>query len=426
MYIINGILRTGHYPVIWKTSQIIPIPKPGKDLTNPINYRPISLLSSISKITEKVFLKRVKDFDNRGKIMIEEQFGFRSGHNTSLQVARIANSVIANYNKDNVTSMALLDIEKAFDTVWIDGIVYKLIRYKFPGYLIRLINNYLRDRKFYVKINKAVSKLRYSRAGVPQGSVPGPVLFSYFINDVPKFPKTNLAIYADDTAVYAHSFNTQVATKQCQIHCNQISDFARTWKIKINNNKTEHIVFTRKFTNTKVFEPLNIDSVKIKQAALQVRYLGVVMDKRLSFIPHIKNLVNKGHQIIRLLYSLLNRNSHLSTNNKKLLYTAIIRPAITYAAPIWCSASKTSINKLQRMQNKCIRLVLNKDRYTRIAELHTRSGIKPVDEYIKKLSYKFYKTQIKNSNLTRTLTDPAQINLLTKYCHKFTFSNLQL
>lgn len=219
MYIINGILKTGHYPINWKTSLIIPIPKPGKDLANPINYRPISLLNSLSKVTEKVILNRVKAFDRREKIMIEKQFGFRSGHNTSLQVARIANSVIANYNNDNVTSMAILDIEKAFDTVWIDGIVYKLIDYKFPGYLIHLVNNYLRDRRFQVKISEAISDLRYSRAGVPQGSVLGPVLFSYFINDVPKFPRTNLAIYADDTAVYAHSFNAQVATKQCQIHC---------------------------------------------------------------------------------------------------------------------------------------------------------------------------------------------------------------
>lgn len=161
-----------------------------------------------------------------------------------------------------------------------------------------------------------------------------------------------------------------------------ISDLARTWKIKLNNNKTEHMIFARKFTNTKVFEPLNIDSIKTKQAAQQVKYLGVVLDKRLSFAPHIKNLINKGHQIIRSLYSLLNRNSHLSIKNKKLLYTAIIRPIITYAAPIWYSASKNSKNKVQRLQNKCIRLVLNKHWNTRIDELHALSGIETIEEYV--------------------------------------------
>lgn len=424
MYIINGILKIGYYPKMWKNAAVIPIPKPGKDLTNPINYRPISLLSSISKVAEKLILKRIKDFDNKEKIMIDEQFGFRSGHSTSLQVARIANSIIANYNKNNVTSMVLLDIEKAFDTVWIDGIVYKLIQNKFPTYLVRLINNYLRERTFRVKINTQISELRCSRAGVPQGSVLGPVLFSYFINDLPKFPRTNLAIYADDTAVYAHSFNAQVATKQCQIHCNQISDFARTWKIKINKTKTEHLIFSRKFTNTKVLEPLNVESVKIRQAASEVSYLGVVMDKRLSFLQHIKSLVNKGHKIIRSLYPLLNRNSYLNVNNKKLLYTAVIRPIITYAAPIWCSASKTSFNRIQRIQNKCIRLILSKDRYTRIAELHQQAGIQKIDEFVRKVSMKFYQNQIKHSNLTTNLLDDQE--LARQQTHKFTYHKLQI
>lgn len=427
MYLINGMLKIGYFPNNWKTAIIIPIPKPGKDHTNPTNYRPISLLSSLSKVAEKIILKRIVDFDNKNKIMIEEQFGFRRGHNTSLQVARIANSIITHYNKSNVTSMTLLDIEKAFDTVWIDGIVSKLIKYKFPAYLIRLINNYLTNRTFKVKINEVLSIERSPKAGVPQGSVLGPVLFSYFINDIPKFVKTNLAIYADDTAVYAHSFNAQVATKQCEIHCNQISDFASTWKIKINKGKTEHIIFTRKFTNTKVYTPLNIDGMQVKQAAAgEVRYLGVIMDQRLSFGPHIKGLVNKGHKIIRSLYSLLNRNSHLSVGNKKLLYTAIIRPIITYACPIWCSASKTSINKLQRIQNKCIRLILTRDRYTKIKELHKLAGLQTIVEFTQKISNKFYKTQLKNSNLTRNLTNQAQLNLLGTYKHKHTFHKLSL
>lgn len=426
MYIINGILKTGHYPKTWKNATIIPIPKAGKDLTNPTNYRPISLLSTMSKIAEKVILKRIKDFDHKYSITLDEQFGFRTGHNTTLQVARIANSIIHNYNKNNVTSMALLDIEKAFDTVWIDGIVYKLIRYNFPAYLVYLLNNYLRQRQFRVKVNERESELRTSRAGVPQGSVLGPVLFTYFINDLPKFAKTNLAIYADDTAVYAHSFNAQVATKQCQIHCGQISDFARTWKIKLNNDKTEHIIFSRKFTNTKVLEPLNVENIKIRQAANEVRYLGVIMDKRLSFAPHIKSLVNKGHKTIRSLYPLLNRNSYLNVKNKKLLYTAIIRPAITYAGPIWCSTSKTSLNKLQRIQNKCLRLVLSRDRYTRIAELHRECDIPTIEDFIRKISIKFYREQITKSSLTSNLTDPLQIALARNQTHKPTFHKLDI
>lgn len=426
MYIINAILLTGYFPDKWKIAVVIPIPKPGKDLKNPINYRPISLLSCLSKIAEKAILHRIKTFENKKRIIIDEQYGFRSGHNTSLQVARIAHDIITHYNNDNVTSMTLLDIEKAFDTVWIDGIIFKLIKYKFPSYLVCLISNYLRNRKFSVNINRSYSDTKQSEAGVPQGSVLGPVIFTYFINDIPKFQKTKLAIYADDTAIIAHSFNAQVATKQSQIHCNQITDFTDTWKIKLNKNKTEHIIFSKKFTNLKVYEPLKIGETKIKQADKTVRYLGVVMDKRLSFNPHIKNLINKGHNALRALYPLFNKRSTLSVKNKKLLYTAIIRPTITYAAPVWCSASNTLHLKLQRLQNKCLRLILNADRYTRIEELHRAAGIESLKEFTRKLSLKFFKHQIKNSSLTKCITDQAQVNSLKRYKHKFIYSKLNI
>lgn len=426
MYIINAILVTGYYPVKWKAAIVAPIPKPGKDLSNPVNYRPISLLSSLSKVCEKIILRRIVDFSKHNDIMKDEQFGFRAGHSTSLQVARIAHSIISKFNTNSVTSMALLDVEKAFDTVWIDGIIYKLIELKFPRYLIQLINNYLRNRIFMVKINNSYSDIKKSEAGVPQGSVLGPVLFLYFINDIPNFQKTSLAIYADDTSVYAHSFNAQVATKQTQIHINQILEYTSKWKIKINNQKTEHIIFSRKFTNLNVFEPLRVEEIKIKQAEKHVKYLGVILDKRLSFVAHINNLTQKGHKAIRLLYPLLNKNSKLSVKNKRLLYTAVIRPTITYAAPVWCSVSKTAFKKLQRIQNKCLRLILNADRYTRITELHNVTKLETIQEYTTKISKNFYSHHIKNNPLTKNMTDPEQINSLASYKHKFLYHKLSL
>lgn len=342
-----------------------------------------------------------------------------------MQVARIAHAVTLNYNKSNVTSLVLLDIEKAFDTVWIDGIIYKLIKYKFPHSLVKLLQNYLVGRKFTIKVNNSYSETRFPKAGVPQGSVLGPVIFSYFMNDIPKFRQTNLAIYADDTAIYSHSFNAQVATKQTQIHVNLVSEFAKNWKIKINNNKTEHIIFSRKFTNTKVYEPLRVERMRIQQAQNSVKYLGVCLDKRMSFMGNTKNLTNKAHKTIRVLYPLLNRNSKLSISTKRLLDTAIIRPSITYASPVWCSMSKTSMTKIQRLQNKCLRLVLNKEWYTTINELHELAGIERIETFIKRLSIHFYTNQIKNSDLIKNMIlDRNALNSLPMTKHKFIYSKI--
>ena len=402
-YIINAILVHGYYPMAWKTAVVVPIRKPNKDASDPKNYRPISLLSAISKIAEKVILSRLNEIIKNKNLIIEEQFGFREGHGSDMQVARIANAITKNYSKGNVTSMALLDIEKAFDTVWTDGIIYKLIKSGIPKAFCRLLANYLKNRKFVVKIEEKLSTTRQIGAGVPQGSVLGPTLFNLYINDIPKFAKTSLAIYADDTAVYGHSYYAQVATKQIQIHLNMILAYAKQWKIKINNNKTEHILFTKKFTNTKIFTPLNVNGMCIPVAG-KVKYLGVFLDKGMSFVPHINHLVNKGLRAIRQLYPLLNRYSALSIKNKKLLYTAIIKPIITYAAPIWCSASKTQINKIQRIQNKCLRLILNANRLTKIKTLHNKTGLMTINQHVKLTATKFYKIQTKKSKLTKNMT----------------------
>lgn len=402
-YIINSILKTGHYPNSWKTAIVVPIPKPNKDGSDPINYRPISLLSSLSKIAEKVILGRINKYNVVKNIIKKEQFGFRSGHSTSMQVARIANDITINFNKKNVTAVALLDIEKAFDTVYIDGLIYKLIKNEFPRYLVTILDSYLKNRNFCVKINNSISSLRHPKAGVPQGSVLGPALFNYMINDLPLFPKTKTAVYADDTAIYTHSFNAQVATKQIQIHLDMILKFAKEWKIKINKTKTEYIIFSKKFTNIKIHQPLIIEGEKIPVTKNSVKYLGVYLDKTLSFAPHINQLVKKGHGCIRLLYPLLNKYSTLSVKNKKLLYTAIIRPILTYAAPVWSGVSDTSFNKLQRIQNKCLRLVLSRDRYAKIDDLHKQTNITTIKNYVMQQSKTFYTKTIMNSVLTKQM-----------------------
>lgn len=384
-------------------------------------------MTNLSKIAEKVILERINKFNLQKKIIIDEQFGFRSGHNTAMQVVRIAHAITVSYNKSNVTSLVLLDIEKAFDTVWIQGIVYKLIKYQFEQSLVKLVYNHLTNRQFKIKINESHSSIKHPKAGVPQGSVLGPVIFSYFMNDISKFGKTSLAVYADHTAIYAHSFNAQVATKQTQIPANLISEYAAKWKIKINRDKTEHIIFAHKFTNLKVYEPLRVEEMRIKQAETDIKYLGVKLDKRMSFINNTKNLVNKGHKAISMVYPLLNRNSKLSVQTKKLLYTAIIRPIITYAAPVWCSMSKSSFLKLQWIQNKCLRLVLNKDRYTTIKALHEQAGVETIERYVSRLSTKFYQKHIRNSELTRDIIlNERALSLLPMSKHKLIYSKLTI
>lgn len=121
--------------------------------------------------------------------------------------------------------MTLLNIEKAFNKVWQIGLIYKMIKLNFPTTLIKIIFSYLQNRKLTVNINNETSNTININAGVPQGSVLGPKLFLYFINDVPRFEKMSIALFADDLAIYCHSFSTVVAAKQIEIHLNVILNY---------------------------------------------------------------------------------------------------------------------------------------------------------------------------------------------------------
>lgn len=424
-YIINGILKLQHWPLQWKVAQVVPIPKPGKDPATHTNYRPISLLSSISKVAEKVVLERLNAETDALLTNDDHQFGFKRSHNTTQQLTRLVVDIINGFKKDNNTVMVLLDIEKAFDKVWIPGLIHKLDALKYSPYLVQLIHSYLTNRTMTVKINNCTSTKRQITAGVPQGSVLGPKLFNIYLHDLPLFPNTQLALFADDTAIYAQSHHAQVANKLLQYHLNDITKYYKKWKIKLNEDKTELITFTRKFKNNKILTPLTINNTTISERR-QVKYLGVYLDKRLTFHNHIRETLRKTDRTIRALYPLIKKNGKLNYENKRLIYTTIMRPILTYAAPVWYGASTTSKIPLQRLQNKILRMITNSDRYKRINELHQETDLPMLNDYITKLSATFYAATTSNPNrLIKGITKNRRHNIQTTK-HQLPYQHLPI
>lgn len=194
----------------------------------------------------------------------------------------------------NNTVTVLLDIQKAFDKDWVNGLLFKLIKLKLSPSLILLINSYLHNRTFRVKVNKKCSNTHSIITGVPQGSVLGPKLFNIFIHNISNYYKSNLALFADDTAIFSHSFFAPAANTICRNHILELNKYYEKWKITSNQAKTEQIVFSRKVTNNKKGFPLTVKNHVIKLSDT-VRYLGVLVDKRLNFHSHIKNSLNKAY-----------------------------------------------------------------------------------------------------------------------------------
>ncbi|EFA00927.1 RNA-directed DNA polymerase from mobile element jockey-like Protein [Tribolium castaneum] len=302
---------------------------------------------------------------------------------------------------------------------------YKMIHYKIPKSLILLIHSYLTNRELLVQLKNTQSTKKLIGAGVPQGSVLGPTLFNIFINDIPIFAKTNTALYADDTAIYASSFSAQIASKQIQIHINLLEKFYDKWKIKINAEKTQQIIFTRKFTDHKIWDKLRVYDNKITDEP-HVKYLGTYIDTRLNFFKNTKYLISKASAALKNMYSLMNRNSKLTPQNKVLMYKTIFRPILTYAAPVWCHLSDTAFKPLEVFQNKCLRLALNESRYARIVDLQERSATTSLRAFVNKLSNNFYSHQLKFNKLTRRITKFRSYNTPFRLKHKLSYQHLSI
>lgn len=403
-HIINSAIKLKCFPNTWKAAVVIPVPKPAKPKNLVNSYRPISLLSGLSKIYERILLKQILNHAEEARVIPDHQFGFREGHSSLHQVARLAALAGRNYNQKKHMAIVLIDLEKAFDRVWHLGLLNKLINKKFPANLVEILRSYLEGRSFKVRVNNVESTSREAIAGVPQGSVLGPILYSIFVSDVPEYPGTGTATFADDTAFFADSKYLQIAIKKIQNRLHGYVKYLEKWRITMNADKTQLAILTMgsRKKNVKLYIKINGKEVKAQRI---VKYLGIFMDARLNFREQVNENIRKTSAAIKATYSLLKRG-YLSQSNKKLIYTAILRPILLYGSELMRNISKSNAIRLQRTQNKCLRLVTGKGRYTKIIDLHRIADVPYIQELKNKAASRFYNATVTNSNpLIRSITE---------------------
>ena len=196
----NFCLKLGIFPDCLKIAKAIPNFKSGNKCDT-TNYRPISILSSISKILEKIIYSRTTAFFEKHSVFLPTQFGFRPKHSTSHALLDVVTSSFDNINKNNYTALMFIDLKKAFDTVNCDILLNKLEHYGVRGVMLSLFSSFLHDRSQYVSINNSISCKQNISCGVPQGSVLGPFLFTLYINDIVSISSINPRLFADDTCL---------------------------------------------------------------------------------------------------------------------------------------------------------------------------------------------------------------------------------
>ena len=331
-FIICLCLKMSYFPEKWKNAKVVAIHKPGKDPTKSSSYRPISLLSSISKLLEKAYLYQINRHLDNNNILPDEQYGFRAFRSTTHQLTKSTIQIKMKLTQKSSTGMILLDVEKAFDRVWHLGLIYKLIQIKLQPNIIKIIHSFLMNRKFFVEINGRKSANHSIPFGVPQGAASSPILYNIYTHDIPHHRKAKLGIFADDTSISVSSPSLATIQNNLTDAASNIQSYFTKWKIKLNEQKTQAIFYTRRRKNEIPQQPLNIFNSNIEWET-NVKYLGMYLDKTLTYRNHIEYIIEKVHKVTKILYPMLNRKSSLDIKNKLLLYKVVLRPIATYACP---------------------------------------------------------------------------------------------
>ncbi|KFM65725.1 RNA-directed DNA polymerase from mobile element jockey, partial [Stegodyphus mimosarum] len=343
--IINACFTHNYFPISWKQAKIFLLPKPGKDSSKPDGYRPISLLSSLGKIYERLILTRLEPYL---PLLPDEQYSFRKNLSTTRQLVRIVEFIGAAFHNKQSVALLMLDVAKAFDRVWHEGLIFKLINMGLQRELILLIYSFLQHRTFYVIQGNEKSNIKPIRSSVPQGSILGPILYLFYISDFPK-PNLNhyslLACYADDTAIAIKSIQAKQAIAKMQQYLHSVEDWCTNWRVKINATKSQLLILnkSKKFNNLQDLllfqEPVPIVS--------KAKYLGIILNSKLTWSDHIQSVKNKALGIMIRFLPVIGKYSNLSLRTKRHIYTSCIRPILCYASPAWNTATYyTHITKL--------------------------------------------------------------------------------
>ena len=365
--IFNLSIISGVYPDILKIAKVIPVFKKGSP-TSINNYRPISILSPINKIFEKILYSRLIKYINKSKLLYKYQYGFRKNHSTEHALIELVDQIRSSIGESKMTCGIFIDLSKAFDTVNHQILLEKLEHYGIRGHALELFKSYLSNRKQYVHIDKCKSQTLPISCGVPQGSVLGPLFFLLFINDLPNgCTSGKIRLFADDTTIFFHTNSIDDVVSTGKAIMTQLSNWFTANKLTLNADKSSFTLFkSSKKVIQNVPEHINFLNQKIKRTS-HIKFLGVILDENLTWNHHINEICSKLKRLFHIFYNIRN---YLSKDNIKTIYYALVYSRIKYGITVYGQACKTKMQRIQTLQNKLLKVISGKDYRFPTNELH--------------------------------------------------------
>jgi ribonuclease HI len=377
--VFNNSWKTGHVPQCWRDADMVPVHKKGKSRMSRDSYRPISLTSCVGKLMERMINTRLVWHLEKNNIITPEQAGFRQHRSTEDQVTYIAQKIEDGFQDKQHTLTVWIDMEKAYDKVWKDGLRLKLQKSGVSGCMYQWISQYLNNRKARVHVNGTYSRKKTLKQGVPQGGVLSPTLFLVFINDIVRdLPrKVQGAIYADDLVLWCSEEHLTTANYRLQQALNILESWTKQWLVKINSRKTTYTVFSLSTKPQKANLHINGQTLLAED---NPTYLGVTFDKRMTWKNQTQKAESRAKVRLALMKKLAGTTWGADTKTLKRLYTGRVKPVLEYGMTAWGTTAKSNFDRVSRVQNQAARIITGAMKSTPIQELESTTGLQSLED----------------------------------------------
>ena len=406
----NLSLQNSKVPDDWKEAHVCPIHK-GGDPVLVSNYRPVSLLNTLDKVFERCIFKHIYNHFRDNDILSPLQSGFIPGDSTVNQLTYLYDTFCHALDSGKEVRVVFCDISKAFDRVWHAGLIQKLKAAGIAGSLLNWFIDYLSNRKQRVTFSGVKSYWNSLKAGVPQGSILGPLLFLLYINDIVKDIGSNIRLFADDTSLYIVVEDPTLAAELLNADMEKVARWAKQWLVSFNPFKTESLLISRK-TNKPDHPSIFMSGQKIKEVDTH-KHLGIFLSKDGTWHKHIDYIKTKAWARINIMRKL---KFQLDRRSLEIIYTTFIRPILEYGNEIWDNCTQYEKEEIDKIQNEAARIATGTTKLVSIETLYSEIGWETLDSRRRKqklsLFYKMY-SNISPSYLSALV--PPSISDISSY-----------
>ncbi|UYV64706.1 hypothetical protein LAZ67_3001719 [Cordylochernes scorpioides] len=387
------IMETGNIPKEWRQSKILAVLKPGKEPTCTANFRPIALLCTTHKLLERIILARLTPILDP-EIPVE-QAGFRGNRSCCDRVASLTSFIENGFQLGQKSAVVLLDLSSAYDTVWIDGLIYKLAKVLKCKQTLNLLSSLLSPRKFTVYLNSKSSKEYTIYNGLPQGSVLSPLLYNWYTHDIPQTTSKKF-IYADDTAILAQAKTFEELEIQLNKDLETLHNYFENWSLRLNPAKAVHCCFHLNHHRAERKLNLFINNSQITHSE-HPKYLGIHLDRTLTFKTHLTKLKGKLSSRNNILHKLAGSSWGSDANTLRTSALALIFSTAEYCAPVWEGSCHTKL--IDTQLNSTLRIITGVCQPTRIDWLPVLAHISPPELRRKEATKKMYQKLLDSPDL---------------------------